>query len=256
MEVEIETADQPGQYFPVTTPFGYFGSTWDNQKGHFGGVNFFLWSDGDDAQAGNIEKLSRLLAYRGDARYTVYGHEGIGVKPIGSNPWEKMKPRKNHLLAVRKDPGTDMNTYTSYFYNFDSDRWELYGCGQSRPKKNEGPDLIVGHFMEVLYPSPHIRRESRIRGWVMTENKEWFQLDEMTHRRYSGAKDMSHRRHGFKDGWFFMSTGGWFPNDIERDVVKLPKSQLISSTNRPEYLQGEHEKANFSASFRAFCGQN
>ncbi|NNJ27720.1 DUF3472 domain-containing protein [Alienimonas chondri] len=239
VEVRIATPDQPGQYFPVTTPFGYFGSTWKNLENRFGGANFSLWSDGDAARAGEVSKLSRLLAYRADARYTVFGHEGIGVKPIGENPWAAMKPTRRQVMTVSKIPGPQFETYACHFLNLDTGEWELFGCGQSLKKPRRSDDLSVGHFMEVLYPSPHLRRESHVRGWMMTENGEWSQIDRLAHGAYRGAKDLSHRRHGVTDdGWFYLSTGGWFPNDVEKADVDLPDRFRLSADERPDYLQG------------------
>jgi len=244
MEVRIATANQPGQYFPITTPFGYFGSTWKNANGRFGGANFSMWSDGEPARAGNIEKLSRLISYRADATYTVYGHEGIGVKPIGRNPWQDMKPTEHQLLAIRKIPGKQLDTFVCYFMNFDTNEWELFGCGQKFNKSGKLTDLSVGHFMEVLYPSPHQRRESHVRGWFMNGNGDWFQVDQMRRGNYSAAKDLSHRTHGITDdGWFSMSTGGWFPTDVEAKTFNLPPKHRLNSSKRPAHLKGQMLKS-------------
>jgi hypothetical protein len=244
VEIRIATADQPGQYFPVTTPFGYFGSTWHNLPGRFGGANFSLWSEDAAARSADIPRLSRLLAYRGDATYTVFGHEGIGVKPIGQNPWSVMGPTERQILAVRKEPGVPLDTFTCYFANLQTGKWELFGSGQKLNESGQLSGLSVGHFMEVLYPSPQRHRESHFRGWYMTKKGQWFQMDQMVGRGYTGAKDMSHRTYGVtEDGWFRMSTGGWFPNDVKAETHILPRKFESSAAQRPAYLQGEHLEA-------------
>ena len=251
IEVRIATADQPGQYFPITTPFGYFGSTWHNLPGRFGGANFSLWSEDTAAKSGDIARLSRLLAYRGDATYTVFGHEGIGVKPVGQNPWAIMEPTKLEILAVRKEPGVPLDTFTCYFANMKTGRWELFGSGQKLNESGKLTDLSVGHFMEVLYPSPQLRRESHFRGWYMTAKGQWFQMDQMQGRSYTGAKDMSHRTYGVtEDGWFRMSTGGWFPNDLKAERYNLPPKFETPAAKRPAYLQGKHLEALLSLPIR------
>ncbi len=244
IEVRIATSDQPGQYFPVTTPFGYFGSTWKNDVQRFGGVNFSVWSPTESAKAGDIPNLSRLLAYREDAVYTVFGHEGIGVKPIGENPWDQMKPIDHQVLAVRSEAGTDFDTYTSYFANFDTGNWELFASAQKKAEPKKPTSLGVGHFMEVLYPSPHMRRESQVRGWLRTTKGDWLQIDQISHQKYQAAKDMSHRRWGVtEDGWFYISTGGWYPNDAMPETIELPKKFLLKEKDRPKFLTGEFEKS-------------
>ncbi len=239
MEVRIATPDQTGQYFPITTPFGYFGSTWMNDTGRFGGANFSLWSESDAARAADIPRLSHLLAYRADAVYTVYGHEGIGVKPIGENPWLKMKPTHHEILAIRKEPGETLDTYTCYFANLDTGKWELFGSGKNFNKSGKLTGLNVGSFVEVLYPSPQIRRESNVRGWYMNKKGEWFQIDQMQVGKYEAAKDVSHREHGVtEDGWFKMATGGWYPNDLERRTIELPPRFRLGPDDRPKFLKG------------------
>ena len=77
---------EDSMYAPITTPFGYFGSTF-NPDGTSGGLNFSLWSYGRNAAEPPVERLSHLLAL-GDPRLTFggFGHEGTGVKPRGWKP--------------------------------------------------------------------------------------------------------------------------------------------------------------------------
>ncbi len=240
IETRIATPDQPGQYFPVTTPFGYFGSTWRNAEQRFGGANFSMWSDRKASKAGDIPKLSRLIAYRADSTYTTFGHEGIGVKPIGRNPWLDMKPTPTQVLAMRKEPGIAYDTYTGYFLNLDTGQWELFACGRKYNRRKKIIYLNVRGFMEVLYPSPHRRRQADRRGWYMTQDGKWIQITSMRHGAYKANKNWSHRDYEITpDGWFAMATGGWYPNDIARGALELPQEFRVDPEQRPAYLKGD-----------------
>ena len=246
MEVRNAAPTQPGQYHPITTPSGYFGSPWDNVNKTFRGINFSHWSGTQHSKEGNIPYLSRLTAYRAGTKYTTFGHEGIGVKPMSPNPWSSMKPTNRQVLAIHMVPSLMLETFTDSFLNLDTDKWELFGQAR-RLNKNTEKDvnnkklrwLDVGHFLEVTYRSPQIHRESHVRGWYMTRDGSWYQADTMSSPRYT-VSTMSHRDRGITDdGWFYLSTGGWWPNQFERQTYTLPKKFIKTAGQRPNYLKGK-----------------
>jgi len=92
-------------YAPITTPFGYYGPTW-NADGTVGSsFNFSLWSYGRGKEAPPLDKLSHLLAIgHRDATFGGYGHEGTGVK---IRDWKPLEGRsgQRQVLALRLEPG-------------------------------------------------------------------------------------------------------------------------------------------------------
>ncbi len=182
---------QAGFYSPMTTPFGYFCSTW-TAEGRPSGMNFSLWSFGRGKKEPPIRKLSHLLAIgHPKGRFQGFGHEGTGVKPRGWNPFETWKGQRC-VYALRLEPGKPYDTYYSYYFDEVVSEWRLFATGRKfsekkRRRRNAATKetaLFVGSFVEVPGPPPrqrtgHIRRTMRYRGFVLNENRECFPIDRM-----------------------------------------------------------------------------
>jgi len=204
-----------GFYCPVTTPFGYYGPTWNADGTVNTSFNFSLWSFGRNEPEPPVEELSHLLAIgHPDATFGGFDHEGTGVK---IRDWEPLEGRQGQrqAIALRVEPGDPYDTYYSYFFAHDEKRWRLFGSGR---KHNEGKplrNLWVGSFVEVPGPPPVQRtgpyeRRMRYRGWVMDENEKWYALDRMANGNIDRETGLTHTDRGVTDdGWFFLQTGGW-----------------------------------------------
>jgi hypothetical protein len=115
MELDAVPGDL-GFYCPVTTPFGYYGPTWNADGTVNTSFNFSLWSFGRGKEAPPIEQLSHLIAIGNpEATFSGFSHEGTGVK---IRNWEPLQGRQGQrqALALRVEPGDTYDTYFSYFY--------------------------------------------------------------------------------------------------------------------------------------------
>ncbi|MAI34838.1 MAG: hypothetical protein CMM07_24625 [Rhodopirellula sp.] len=243
MEMDAVPGDLPF-YSPITTPFGYYGPTWQANGKVNSGFNFSMWSFSRGKKAPPIEQLSHLLA-AGNRNATLGGfsHEGTGVK---IRNWEPLAGRQGQrqTLALRVEPGEPYDTYYSYFYANDEKRWRLFGIGNRYNNGKPLKSLWVGSFVEVpgrasvqrtgAYP-----RTMRYRGWCMDKSGKWFPLDRMANGNVNKESGLTHTHRGLTDdGWFFLQTGGW-------TFRKPPTASTIELTiqpTRPDYLNDEDIK--------------
>lgn len=240
----MEMDAMPGKlpfYSPITTPFGYYGPTWQANGKVNSSFNFSLWSFGRGKKAPPIEQLSHLLA-AGDPKADLGGfsHEGTGVK---IRNWEPLTGRQGQrqALALRVEPGTPYDTYYSYFYASDEKRWRLFGTGNRFNDGKPLKSLWVGSFVEVpgrasvqrtgIYP-----RTMRYRGWCMDTSGKWYPLNRMATGNVNKENGLTHTDRGVtENGWFFLQTGGW----AFRKPPAAPTIQLASQTTIPEYLSDQ-----------------
>lgn len=232
-----------GFYCPMTTPFGYYGPTWQANGIVNKGFNFSLWSYKRGAPEPPVERLSHLLAIGNpNAEFSGFGHEGTGVKIRG---WEPLEGRQGQrqTIALRVEPGPIYDTYSSYFYDSKLMQWRLFGIGNKYNKQKPLPNLWVGSFVEVPGPPPVQRtgpyeRTMRYRGWVMDDQNNWSRLDRMSYGDTNKDTGLTYTDRGVTDdGWFYLQTGGWaFKKSPQAKAVELKDSAAMSSSALPEYL--------------------
>ena len=200
-------------YQPITTPFGYYGSTWDAEQQEFGGVNFSLWSFSNKQAPPVTQEFSHLIAVGRGLKIDGFNHEGTGAKARGRNPFEG-KHARTQVLAVKKVPGNPYDVYYSYYWDDEAEKWMLYGCGK---KYNDKPleYLKTGAFVEQPGPaevqrSNHVMRQVNFRGWLMDEKGQWYPIDELSPR--GRLEKASFKNWGTTDtNLFFMQMGGFAP---------------------------------------------
>ena len=234
-------------YGPITTPFGYFGSTFSSD-GTSGGINFSMWSFSAGKKAPPVSQLSHLLAV-GDPQATFgeFSHEGTGVKLRGWNPYEGQR-LSSGVLALRMDPGTVYDTYTGYFLDPQTRQWRFYASGRkwvggSKAKRRES--LLPGSFVEVPGPpnverTGHIQRAADFRGWCRDSKGQWHRIDQMI----GSNADIKHGETSSQwattpDGWFRMSMGGM----IHYRYAGRAEARLTSVDALPDYMAPERLKA-------------
>lgn len=225
-------------YCPITTPFGYYGPTWKADGTVNSSFNFSLWSFQRGAKEPPVEQLSHLLAIGNpDASFSGFDHEGTGVK---IRDWEPLEGRQGQrqALALRVESGPVYDTYFSYFYATDEQRWRLFGVGNKWNKGKPIQNLWVGSFVEVPGPPPVQRtgpyeRRMRYRGWVMDDASKWYPLDRMQTGNVDKETELTHTHRGVTDdGWFFLETGGW----NFRPAPKTPFIELSEPPDAPAFL--------------------
>lgn len=237
-EVTIHSTNEYS-YSPIITPFGYYGSTWDNKKQQFGGVNFSLWSFAAGENPPPTEEFSHLIAVGKGLFIDGFNHEGTGSKARGDNPFDKMNGN-TQVLAVKKVPGNPYDVYYSYYWETNLRKWLLYGCGK-KYNNSSLKYLTTGAFVEVpgaaeTQRSNNVKRDVRFKGWLMNENNEWFPMDQMNP---SGSLESnSYKNWGIdNENRFFMQMGGFDPL-----LTTKPGTFTVTelSNTFPEYLSPEN----------------
>ena len=247
MEMDAVPGDL-GFYAPITTPFGYYGPTWQADGTVNAGFNFSLWSYGRGKKEPSMEQLSHLLAIGNrDATFGGFGHEGTGVKIRDWDPLTGHQGQRQ-VLALRVVPSETYDTYYSYYYVADENEWRLFGVGNKYNKNKPLKSLWVGSFVEVpgpplvqrtgLYP-----REMRYRGWVVQEDGQLLQLDHMSGGDIDKQTGLTYTHRGVTDdGWFFLRTGGLsFHKPLSASGVDLSKDNHLKDL--PAYLSPEHKES-------------
>lgn len=195
-------------YSPITTPFGYYGTSFNADRRASGGFNFSMWAAGRGAKAPALERMPHLLAAGSpEAEFSGFGHEGSGVKLRG---WTAMPDRPELVVqALRVENDGKYHTYYGYFWDHPTTEWKLYAVGR---KWNTKPmtHLKPGSFCEVPGPPQSQRtgdvvREVRRHGWFMGPEKEWHQMNQFL----CNSKGTTNKSwYTTSDGEFVMATGG------------------------------------------------
>lgn len=236
-------------YSPITTPFGYFGTSFDASGRSTGGFNFSMWAASRGGKVPPLERMPHLLAAGSpDALFSGFGHEGSGVKLRG---WTPMPDRPEVCVqALRVENDEIYHTYYGYFWDHPSKRWELYAVGRKWSGGKRVTHLQPGSFCEVPGP-PNVQRtgdvprEVRRLGWFRDEaTGRWEPMDRFLCRG-KGTLNKSWFVNG--DGEFVMQTGGMRHYEF--------KSPPVAQTTRPlpEYLSPEatEQLKNLPAEFGA-----
>ena len=230
-------------YSPITTPFGYFGSTF-NADGSSGGINFSMWSYEAGKEEPPIAQLSHLLSVGSQkASFGGFGHEGTGVKLRDWNPYEGLKVASG-ALALRLDPGKPYDTYTAYFYDQTLEAWRLFASGRKWSEQRGTKNLLPGCFVEVPGP-PHIERSGQIvrtadfRGWCRDSKGIWHHLDKMQGDKADASREQTNCLWARSDdNWFRMSIGGLlhfrYPKSAE---IQIPKFNSLPPFLSPDKVK-------------------
>ena len=196
-------------YSPITTPFGYFGTSFEADRRAKGGFNFSMWAARSGGEVPPLEQMPHLLAAGSpDAEFSGFGHEGSGVKLRG---WIPMPDRPEVCVqALRVESDGKYDTYHGYFWDHPAQRWKLYAIGRKWNGGKPRTHLSPGSFCEIPGP-PHVQRsgdlvrEVRRRGWHYSEDKNWQALDTFNCRSTGPANKFWYTT---SDGEFAMGTGG------------------------------------------------
>ncbi len=255
---ETEDVGKTGSYSPLTTPFGYFGTSF-KQGGVIpagAGFNFSMWIAGREAtHAPPIEKMARLIGTDiPDAEFSTFGGEGTGVK-FRAGAYQHETPRTIQALRIEATPdGT--RTYFGYFYDEAQKRWMLFASAQEPEKRKNMGGLLgsTGSFCEIPGPPDRERsgdlvREIKRRGWFLGSDQTWYraQLGDGTSRvrkKDGDAPSISDERSYYmkdyaSEGWMGMATGGMECYEIGSDSREMPAAHDGAKPAMPEYLSSE-----------------
>lgn len=196
-------------YSPITTPFGYYGTSFEADRRTKGGFNFSMWAAGKGKKTPPLEQMPHLLAAGSpEAEFSGFGHEGSGVKLRG---WIPMPDRPELCVqALRVESDGNYDTYSGYFWNHPTAQWKLYAVGRKWNGGKEKSNLSPGSFCEVPGPpqvqrSGDLVREVRRRGWHLGDNNKWYAMDSFNCKSKGPANKFWYTT---TDGEFAMGTGG------------------------------------------------
>lgn len=222
-------------YSPLTTPFGYFGTSFkDGGRIPAGaGFNFSMWIAGKEGtQAPPIPQMARLIATAiPGAKFSTWGGEGTGVRP-SAVAYKNGADRTIQALRIETSKEDGLVTYFGYFYDEEESRWKLYVSAQKPAKRANAKDSPnfgtlnnTGSFCEIPGPpnkerSGDLVREIKRRGWFLGSDQTWYRatMADASEKKPKKAKEseqesISSKRSYYMDdfvreGWMSMATGG------------------------------------------------
>ncbi len=244
---ETRSVSETSSYSPLTTPFGYFGTSFKagGRVAEGGSFNFSMWlaSRGAD-HAPPLEKMPRILATGlPDASFSWFSHEGTGVKLRDAVAYPDGAERT--IQALRAEFADGLWTYYGYFYDESAARWKLFAAGRQPPKRGRAPDPTrgllrsTGSFCEIPGPPQRERsgdlvRRIKRRGWFIDRDGTPHLAAMATGR--TRRSPPSSKRTWYMDnypteGWMGMATGG-----MENYAAKAPAAPPAHNVPRPDYL--------------------
>jgi hypothetical protein len=233
--MELSSDSELGHYSPCTTEFGYFGPIF-KPGGSSTRVNMSIWSSGSNEPLLPFNKQSHILGIgSSDGIFSSWSHEGNGAKADKWNVFETNTSKK-YVIGLRFVDDGDFNTFYGYFWNEQTENWQLYSVGR-KLKKEVIKSLKTKAFIEVVggamqERSNHKSREVRYKGWVCNSKGVWHDLNRAIIPPYT---DVTNETRGItEDGEsFFTSTGG-LKNTLQPNVsTTLQKQDIV---NRPLYM--------------------
>ena len=176
---ETRSDTQTTSYSPITTPFGYFGTTFDGngKVEKEASFNFSMWIAGRTAvDAPPIDRLPCLIGTSlPKAQYSSFGGEGTGIKfrdavayPDGADAI---------IQAMRVETRDGARTFFGYFYDEREHHWKLFASAQERTKQTGIGS--PGSFCEIPGPpdvqrTGDVLREIKRRGWFQGSDLKWY----------------------------------------------------------------------------------
>ena len=221
-------------YSPITTPFGYYGTTFENDGRSGGGFNFSMW--GKEGAASDLKQMPHLLGVGSpEGEFSGFGHEGSGVKPRG---WDPMPDRPELVIqALRLVPGEEYDSYFGYYFDHPTNAWKFFGAGKKWHAGKSVEHLKLGSFCEVPGPPQSERtgdvyREVRRRAWAYDGGK-WSPVETYNPggTGSSGDQPVNKSWYTTKEGEYAMGCGGIRLYKHKNSLVKPGGSGAL-----PEFL--------------------
>jgi hypothetical protein len=209
--MQTRSVRDAGSYSPITTPFGYFGTSFAADRRSTGGFNFSMWASRRGGEIPPLEQMPHLLAAgHPEAEFSGFGHEGSGVKLRG---WTPMPQRPETVIqALRIENDGKYHSYYAYFWEHPEQRWRLFAMGRKWSAGRSIEHLRPGSFCEIPGPPQRQRtgdivREVRRRGWFYGPEGKWHAMDRFVVRGKKG-EPTNKCWDTTQSGEFAMATGG------------------------------------------------
>ncbi len=216
-------------YSPVTTPFGYYGTSFTAEKRSNGEFNFSMW--GQDGAMSDLKLMPHLLGVGSpEGEFSGFGHEGTGVKARG---WTPMPDGPELCVqALRVERGELYDSYYGYFFDHPTKAWKFYCAGNKWHGGKSKPELKIGSFCEVPGPPQNERtgdvyREVRRRGWYHDGGK-WTPMETFNIGGSGSKGEIPVSKSWFTsaDGEFAMGCGGIRLYQATQPAAPTPQSEL------------------------------
>ena len=235
-------------YSPISTPFGYIGSTRLEDSRVPSGFNFSLWAFSRGEQPLAFIDMPHIIASGSPrSRFSWYGHEGTGVK---IRDWDPYLATTNpiQLLGYRLQPGVlgasagspeYYDTFSSYFFDHSVQEWRLFGTARDTLKPSIETNRASA-FVEVTGAanterSGHIPRAVSFKGWVYGSDFKWHNLDQMKPTGQMGSESKPVTKN-----WSVSDNGDYFilsQTGLEHFVNSNDVMQLSHPTPAPEHIK-------------------
>ncbi len=219
---------------PLTTPFGYFGTSFKADGTSSGTANFSLWSFSTGKPKPQEQWSHMLVAGSSEAEFGSFGHEGSGVKLRGD--WQPFgNDTREVTLALRGEISGPWVHWFGYFLDPKTERFRLYAAAATWNGNKPMRSLNPGAFVEQPGPPDRERsgdlvRDIQRRGWMLDEEKKWHAIDTM-----DAGKGLAAKQWGKTDeGWLSMGMGGMVYQEGSGKPITLdPAAQT-----KPDWLHG------------------
>ncbi len=217
-------------YSPITTPFGYYGTTFDNDRKSGGGFNFSMW--GKKGAEHDIKQMPHLLGVGSpEGEFSGFGHEGSGVKPRG---WEPMPDRPELVVqALRVESDEEYDTYYGYYFDHPSNQWKYYASGKKWHGGRPQTHLKLGSFCEVPGPPQSERtgdvyREVRRACWAW-DGDSWQRMETYLPGGSGSKGDIPVNKSWYTtaEGEYAMGCGGIRLYHHKAALVKVPADNTL-----------------------------
>lgn len=225
------SVSEVSSYSPITTPFGYYGTSFESRGRSKGSFNFSMW--GPKGADRDLKVMPHLLGVGSpEGLFSGFGHEGTGVKPRG---WVPMPDLPEVVVQALRVENHDLyDTYYGYYFDHPTQAWKFFAAGNKWHGGKPLKHLRLGSFCEVPGPpqrerSGDLYREVRRRGWVWREG-QWLALDTFSPggNGRSGELPVNKLWDTTREGEYAMGCGGmrFYRHDPARvrpvEVVELP----------------------------------
>lgn len=211
-------------YSPITTPFGYYGTTFGNDRRSGGSFNFSMW--GKKGAVDDLRLMPHLLGVGSpQGEFSGFGHEGSGVKPRG---WIPMPDRPERVVqALRVVPGEEYDSYFGYYFDHPLKSWKFFGAGNKWHGGKPRLHLKLGSFCEVPGPpqverTGDVYREVRRRLWAFREGN-WISMDTYLPGGKGGKGEVAVNKSWYttNEGEYAMGCGGIRLYRHQKEWVKV-----------------------------------
>jgi hypothetical protein len=235
MTTRIAESAKVPSYSPVTTPFGYFGTSFTADGTSSGTANFSLWSFSTGKPKPQEQWSHMLAAGSPEAEFGSFGHEGSGVKLRGD--WQPFgNDTREVTLALRGEVSGPWVQWFGYFLDPKTQRFRLYAAAADWNGDKPMRSLNPGAFVEQPGPPDRERsgdlvRDIQRRGWMLDDKKRWHTIDTMAAGKGLAAKHWRKTN----DGWFSMGMGGM----VYQDGSGKPITLAPATQPKPDWLQGD-----------------